>query len=127
MKSVSRQTVRLFLGSLAVVSGAALAVACIVNAEPASAAQEVPGHAASAWQPTFTTKPTKTSTTTKPTKTSTTTKPTKPTTTTTTSDQNDPNEDPIADPIEDPTDDPMEDPMEDSAAELPWGLPIGRR
>src|ERR1700716_55718 len=102
MKSVSRQTVRLFLGSLAVVSSAALAVACIVNAESASAAQEVPGRAASAWQPTFTTKPTKTSTTTKPTKPTKTT-PTKPTTTTTTtSDENDPSEDPIEDPTEDP-------------------------
>ena len=63
MKSVSRHTVRLFLGSLAVVAGAALVAAGMVHAEPASAAQEVPGHAAHAvhaaqpgtTSPTFTT------------------------------------------------------------------------
>jgi hypothetical protein len=46
--------VRLFLGSLAVVAGAALVAAGLVHAEPASAAQEVPGHVAHAAQPTNT-------------------------------------------------------------------------
>src|SRR3981081_294744 len=51
MKGVSAHTVRLFLGSLAVVAGAALVVAGMGRAEPASAAQGQPDQAAHAEQP----------------------------------------------------------------------------